>query len=84
MADSAAIWVNSQTRQAQIAGSPAQVRAWRKIVAGLDAPATETASTRLVATQPNAYAKVQQVIKATRHVWPDCSSLPTERPANID
>ncbi len=56
------VWANQQTGEAQISGTPNQQRSWRQVVAALDSPPNKQQVARVVATQPNAKAKVQQAV----------------------
>jgi type II secretion system protein D len=54
------IAANRQTRQVSLVGRPEQLRAWRQIVAALDAPPAADRVTQVVATEKNAAPQVRQ------------------------
>jgi len=54
------IWASTVEKRMELSGPPPLVDAWQKVIAALDAPAQGSNITELIATQPNAQAKVQQ------------------------
>jgi len=62
--DPVTIWVNSETKQAQLSGPAKLVPSWQKMIATLDAPANDSDISRLIAAKPGSEAKVRQVVNA--------------------
>lgn len=62
-----AIDASRSTGDVQLTGSPDQVRAWVSVIRAMDSPNSPSATTQVVATNPNSEAQVRQALDVVKN-----------------